>query len=47
MKNIKRNKLKGGNYFKLRGSKTGLIAIGVLLFIICLLLILTFTVHDQ
>ena len=47
MRNIKRNKLKGGNYFKLRGSKTGLIAIGTLLIIISMLLILTFVVHDQ
>ena len=47
MRNIKRNKLKGGNYFKLRGSKIGLITIGTLLFIISLLLILAFVVHDQ
>ena len=47
MENKKINKLKGGNYFKLRGSKIGLIVIGTLLFIISLLLILAFIVHDQ
>ena len=47
MENKKRNKLNGGSYFKLRGSKIGLIAIGTLLFIISLLLILAFVVHDQ
>ena len=47
MRNNEKNIIKGGNYFKLRGLKTGLIAIGTLLFLISVLLILTFVVHDQ
>lgn len=45
---MKKNKIiKGGTYFKLAGSKTGLIAIVSLLSIISILTILAFVVHDQ
>ena len=47
MKNEKKIIINGGSYFKKRGMKVGLIAIGTLLIIISMLLILTFVIHDQ
>ena len=47
MKNEKKIIINGGSYFKKRGMKVGLIAIGVLLLLISGLLMLTFVIHDQ